>query len=400
MTPSRAVLTYATLVTLTLLCARVGLGADAPPAPPPAPQGEALPQEQQQPEAAGEPQAAPPKAKGKVGKLPHVSFDPKKRQVRVDCEALAVESPLEFFCVKTGTSEHESVLRSPVTPSDLHTALLAVGLEPGRPVTYSNSLKKWLPPRGAPLHISIEWTDPKSGKAVAVPAHKLMRNVKTKKPMPTLTWVFAGSRVMNDGKYAADVTGYIVSVVNFDLTMIDIPEIKTNANETLEWERNPDTAPPGGTKVVMVIEPVGGADDAGGGQPADAAAAAAPPGDGAETGTGTGAAVPDAGGGGEQLSDVQVDQKRVEELRGYWLKRVHPHANALRDAAQAHYKVIESLRDEQNRLIEESDRLGRVIEQLEKEYQDMTTPRGGGAADEETEAPAEGEGAAGTDAGE
>ena len=70
-----------------------------------------------------------------------------------------------------------------------------------------------------------------------------MRSVKGKKEPPSFSWVFDGSRVMPDGVYAADVTGYLVSVVNFDLTTIDIPQLASNANETLEWEYNPDLVP-------------------------------------------------------------------------------------------------------------------------------------------------------------
>ena len=343
---------------------------------------------------------APDAPKG--AKLAHVTFDVKRRQVRVDAEALGVDAPLEFFCVKTHTSEHESVLRSPVKPSDLHTALLAIGMEPGRPVTWSDATKKWFPPEGPPLHISIEWAD-QAGKTVSAPAYRLMRDVKNKKPMPALNWVFAGSRVMKDGQYAADVTGYIVSVVNFDLTMIDIPELKSNANETLEWERNPETSPPPGTKVTMVIEPAGNrgptgaAPDDGAGAdaaPAEATEPAAPAaGDGNEevaqapalpgegvVGSGEAtepgdAATTEDGGPNEDVSEVQLDEKRMQELRAYWLKTVRPHASALKEAAQAHYDVITAMRAEQQRLIDEADRLQRAIDALEKEYQDMTTPR-------------------------
>src|SRR3954469_15863006 len=91
----------------------------------------------------------PPAAtKPKIGKLPHVTFDPAAKQVRVEAEALAVEAPLEFFCVLNGTSEHESVVRSAAKPSDIHTGLLAIGLKPGHPVSYSETLKKWSPPSG------------------------------------------------------------------------------------------------------------------------------------------------------------------------------------------------------------------------------------------------------------
>jgi hypothetical protein len=75
--------------------------------------------------------------KPRIGKLPHLEFDLDKKQVRVECEALDTAAPLEFFCCETGTNEYESLLRSSVTPSNLHTALLAIGLKPGSPVTYS-----------------------------------------------------------------------------------------------------------------------------------------------------------------------------------------------------------------------------------------------------------------------
>jgi hypothetical protein len=65
----------------------------------------------------------------------------------------------------------------------------------------------------------------------------------------------------------------------------------------------------------------------------------------------------------------------VKALRSKWEQKVAPQNKALREAAQAHYEVINALRREQNRLIDEADRVQRVIDQLQKEYQDMTTPR-------------------------
>src|SRR5688572_12912845 len=75
----------------------------------------------------------------KVGRLPHLTFDSRTKQVRVDCVALGVDAPLEFFCVLAGGPEHEAILRTEAKPSDLHTALLAVGLKPGKPVSYSEA---------------------------------------------------------------------------------------------------------------------------------------------------------------------------------------------------------------------------------------------------------------------
>src|SRR5258708_28696697 len=134
--------------------------------------------------AAEAPAAAPAQ---NVGRLPHVEFDAVKKQVRVECEMLAVDAPLEFFCCVKGTNDYEAMVRSEVKPSDLHLALLAVGLKPGQPLQYSESTKKWIPPQGPPLQMSMEYE--KDGKTVRTPAWKWMRDVKTKKVAPPFTWV-------------------------------------------------------------------------------------------------------------------------------------------------------------------------------------------------------------------
>src|SRR5207244_6704989 len=113
------------------------------------------------------------------------------------------------------------VLRSKVRPSHLHAALLMLGLKPGEPVHFSEAMNKWLPPHGPPLQLSVQFE--KEGKPVTLPASRLMRDLPGKREMPPTTWIFAGSRVMEDNSYAADKTGYLISVVNFDLTVIDIP---------------------------------------------------------------------------------------------------------------------------------------------------------------------------------
>jgi hypothetical protein len=331
--------------------------------------------------ASGQGRQTPAADAGKpdASKMPHVSVDVKKREIRIEAEVLNPQMALEFFCCLSGTAEHEAILRTEAKPSHVHLGLLMLGLQPGEPVRFSKAADKWLPPHGPPLHIFVEW-EGKDGKRVRVPANRMMRGVKSKTPMPPTTWIFAGSRMMDDGKYAADTTGYLVSVVNFDLTVIDLPELHSNANETLEWEYNPDVVPAKGTKVWMILEPAGDKN-------AGPAPAADKKTDAADVrGNATAnvfAAAPAASGDapkGEpaadaRLSDVRIDEQKVKALKQKWEQIVAPKNRALREAAQAHYEVINALRREQNRLIDEADRVQRVIEELQKDYQDMTTPR-------------------------
>jgi hypothetical protein len=293
--------------------------------------------------AQGAPTTAP------VGKLPHIEVDVRQKQVRVECEAVRADYPLEFLAVVRNGNEYESIVRSDAKPSDLHLALLMLGLKPGEPVHYSESTKTWLPPTGPPIVIWFEYD--KDGKHEKVPATRWMRDLHTKHEPPAFSWVFTGSKTMSDGTYAADPTGYLISVINNELSVLDVPDLKARALEARELERNPDTEPPTGTPVTMILSPAG------------AESAPAPP---------PAATQPVAPHG---LSDVQIDQQKVDRLRERWQQAVGPHREALKEAAQAHYEVINELRHEQQRLIDEADRIQRAIDQLEKEYQDMTTPR-------------------------
>jgi hypothetical protein len=365
------------------------------------------------------------------GKLPHVQVDVKNKQVRVECDSCNVNQDvgLEFFCVSEGTNEYESVISSRAKASHIHLALLMIGLEPGEPVKWSESTKKWTPPHGPPLQITCEWK--KGDETMRVPAYRLMVNRKTKKEAPPFTWVFTGSKVMEDGKYAADAVGYLVSVLNNELTVIDIPDVAGRDLESREWDRNATLLPPVGTKIWMILEPTGKKDgeipakidspekteapkedagttivaiDAAGKVTVDGMrvtverlgealgsrriaakvrllAASVAPADAvkqvrdalqaAKITIDESATAPT----GDGISDVTIDEQKIKKMKAIWERKVAPHNAALKEAAQAHYEVIETLRREQQRLIDEADRIQRTIDELQKQYQDMTTPR-------------------------
>ncbi len=293
--------------------------------------------------------AAGPPTTRPAGRLPYLHVDVKAREVRVDCEAVAADYPLEFLAVVTGTNEYEAVVRSAVKPSDLHLALLMVGLKPGQPVRYSEAAKTWLPPEGPPVDVWFEYA--KGGKPQRVPAYRWMRDVRTKAVAEPFTWAFTGSRTV-DGVYTADQVGSLVGVINNENSVLDVPSLRSRAIEAREYERNPSLLPPTGTPVTMVLTPA-------------SPPAATRPSDPLHV---------DARQSDSELSDVHTDQARVDRLRQHWESAVAPHRDALREAAQAHYEAIRGLRLEQQRLIDEADRIQQTIDELEKAYADMTTP--------------------------
>jgi hypothetical protein len=87
------------------------------------------------------------------------------------------------------------------------------------------------------------------------------------------------------------------------------------------------------------------------------------------------------------VSDVKLDEALLARATQKWESIVAPKAAALREAAQAHYDTINALRREQQRLIDEADRLQRAIDSLEKRYQDMTTPAPSDAHSAHTDEP-------------
>jgi hypothetical protein len=144
-------------------------------------------------------------------------------------------------------------VRSEVKPSDLHLGLLMIGLKPGQPLHYIEETKTWIPPTGPAVRIWFEYEE--NGRSEKVPASRWMRDVKTKKEPAEFGWVFTGSRMFNDTTYGADVTGSLVGVINNEMSVLDVPALKSRALEARDWERNPETMPPTGTKVTMILSP-------------------------------------------------------------------------------------------------------------------------------------------------
>lgn len=284
---------------------------------------------------------------GELVRFPAVTVDRAAHQVRIECEALVIDAPLEFLCVTRGGPEHESVLRTAAKPSHIHAGLLMLGLEPGSPMTYSEAKKTWSPPYGPPVRVSVEFKNA-AGEVVKLPAVRLMRHVRSHEAMKDMSWIFAGSHQRADGAYLADLTGYVVSLVNFEHTLIDVPQLVSSSNETLEWETNPDLGLKRGDAVTMILEPLG--------EPTTK---------------------PDGDHQGEGASDIApgIDDAQIAALRRKWEAAVAPHQQALKDAAQTHYEVIAELRRKQQALIDEADKLQRLIDELEKQYAEMTTPK-------------------------
>lgn len=218
--------------------------------------------------AAVEPAEDPHPGLTRLSPREQVWLDVKQRKVVVGGEIALSRGQIEFFACPRRTKEHESIVAVDASARLVHTALLAVGLEPGEPVQFAPEYRA---ARGPTVRIDVRWTDA-DGMPREVRAQEWVRDTRTGQAMET-PWVFAGSSFWKDEAtgeeyYQAD-GGDLVCVSNFPTAMLDLPISSSQSNEALLFEVFDERVPERGTPVELVFsaEPQAG-------NPSEAAAAA------------------------------------------------------------------------------------------------------------------------------
>lgn len=202
-----------------------------------------------------------------------------KEEVWVDLErkrvvvggAVALDrGPIEFFACPQLTKEHESVIAVKASARLVHAALLAIGLEPGKPVSFDPI---YAPATGPAVRLTLRWKDD-AGTVHEADARTWVRNARTGKELDT-EWVFAGSSLWKDATgvehYQADA-GDFICVSNFPTATLDLPIESSQSNEALLFEAFAGRVPPVGTVVDIVLTSARRAAEAGPRRPAAEAA--------------------------------------------------------------------------------------------------------------------------------
>lgn len=97
-----------------------------------------------------------------------VLLDRANGRVLLKTEVVLRDGLLEMLCCRKQTKEHESILAVDAKAYVIHTALVALGADPGTPVKFE---PKFQPPRGPIIDIYLNWKD-KQGKPHRVRAQK------------------------------------------------------------------------------------------------------------------------------------------------------------------------------------------------------------------------------------
>ena len=170
------------------------------------------------------------------------------------------QEPVEFFVIAENSGhEYEALMTAFVKPSDLHTALTKIGLEPGTPVD-PDAYHFW--PRGGRVTAEFLYHHPDRNEPATLPVEATVREEDA--PMRPEPWVFTGSpRVPPpnepeaDPVYAADVLSpnSIASTFNLRNTVFDLPRQGTKTQTYGDFIRGGGFDLPEGAPMVLTLRP-------------------------------------------------------------------------------------------------------------------------------------------------
>ena len=188
----------------------------------------------------------------RLSPVEEVWIDPATKTIVVGAEVTLDKGPIEYFACPNGTKDYESLVATKSTAQLVHTALVAIGLEPGSPVTFDPD---YVAASGPKVLVRMRWKD-EDGTVQERRAQEWVRDTRTGQAMRE-DWVFAGSsfwRDPTDGKeyYQAD-GGDLICVSNFPTATLDLPVESSQSNEALLFEAFAGRVPPRGTEVEILL---------------------------------------------------------------------------------------------------------------------------------------------------
>jgi hypothetical protein len=194
-----------------------------------------------------------------------VAIDKEKKSVAIDATIaprklahLSEAYPIELiagWAHPKGKKAHETVVTIDSNPSDVHQALVDVGLKPGKPAKGEGAEAA-----GPDVNVFIE-VPAGDGPAKKLSPDKFLVDPKTKKPFPkSVKFRFTGSvdsQVAPDKpekKYGADLSGTLIVIFPVTDETVLQSSLTMKEEKYLKLETNKEALPKEGTAVKLVIE--------------------------------------------------------------------------------------------------------------------------------------------------
>ena len=200
-----------------------------------------------------------------VYRLGAVVIDKTARQVRFPAVVNQTEGPVEYLLVGTGGKTHESILRTDVSPLQVHTAMLLLGVQPFLDAARAGTARPRQPPAAidadylatAPLPAGIDvtllvrWPATADAPPADHRAESLVDNADTRAPMADGFWLYNGSLIV-EGRFQADLERSFVAVITDPDALLNNP--RPGHNDETIWTAGTARLPQVGTAVEFVIQ--------------------------------------------------------------------------------------------------------------------------------------------------
>jgi hypothetical protein len=199
-----------------------------------------------------------------------IALDPVRGFVGLPVDVLVRDDLLEYLLVGPAGAAHEAAFMTPVSPSVINVALLALGVAPGRnadwrpkdPRPSEEELRAGVNPydfelpQGSPLYIYVGWR--RASETYFFRIEDLLRNLATGQAMKRHEWVYLGSKMIPRARgkdageaFAADMYQNLINVAFFrdgyTLVTAALPEC---LDQTI-WMMNAWLVPERGSRVQM-----------------------------------------------------------------------------------------------------------------------------------------------------
>ena len=181
---------------------------------------------------------------------------------------------LEQIVCSRNTRDHEALLVIDVRPSQVHAALMVLGLEPGAPGRWlfeevgddRPPLVRRIPPTGERVAVLVRHAG-EDGDSVEQPISNWIMDGRDGAPFPDVPWVFGGSYFAveefeggEEAVYVADQSGSLIGLVTFGDEVLGLESIRSGelSVDAAEWEVRSVAMPPLGSSVELVLRPWAG----------------------------------------------------------------------------------------------------------------------------------------------
>ena len=206
-----------------------------------------------------------------------ITVDVKSR--RVDVKGVIIRDkqsaqyPIEYVVVSEGGNTHEALILIKAKPSNINAALLSIGLEPGKTVSYKKrdppptqeevdsgreTLYEVVPPKGRAVYIYVKYNGWAERPIRFL--EDLILDLRTGQPLERAGWVYVGSRFAEVllgrdrvVKYMADMERNVVAcyLTGFGNAIFDINSAD-GINDAL-FDANREETPPMGSKITLIF---------------------------------------------------------------------------------------------------------------------------------------------------